>query len=218
MSTIITGVAADPTTGPRATVPVDGDAGNAASVGGAFQLAMNFIAWLRTNGAMKGETNTFTGTQNFVAAVSFLAALAHDLDLGSHKLAGLANGTLATDGVNKGQLDGAVASITDGPAVTWCAGWAQLGGNSTFLKKQPNGLVTLNLTGIYSSGGTRNVAIVPAGYRPSAFIYMAGVRGYTDTATAVPFTLDYSGMINMANASDFAAGRYQLSVTYPAAS
>jgi hypothetical protein len=53
MSTVLTGSAADPTTSPQATCPADTDTGNAASVNGAYQSILNFISWLRTNGALR---------------------------------------------------------------------------------------------------------------------------------------------------------------------
>lgn len=64
MSTTITPTAADPS-GQNITGPADGDVGNAASVLGAFQSLLNFVAWLRSNVALLSGA-TFTGPVNGV--------------------------------------------------------------------------------------------------------------------------------------------------------
>lgn len=92
MPQTLTGVAADPTTSPQATAPLDTDTGNAASVDGAFTSILGFIAWLRSFCALKnmaggkitnlGAGSTAGDSVNFPVGNSQMAAGAAAANLG----------------------------------------------------------------------------------------------------------------------------------------
>jgi len=76
--TTLTGTASDPTTSPQTTGPASGDLISAAPMDNALQPILNFIAWLRTHGALVDSSNTFSVAQTIAALLTLSAS---DLDL-----------------------------------------------------------------------------------------------------------------------------------------
>lgn len=60
------------------------------------------------------------------------AAATGDFNLGSHKIKNLANGTVSTDAVNKGQLDTGLSAKANDNAVVKLTGNQTIGGTKTF--------------------------------------------------------------------------------------
>lgn len=120
------------------------------------------------------------------------------LSMGSNKITNLSNGTSSTDAVNKGQLDAAaydpgtwtsmtlINSWTDDPAVGPCA-----------YRKDSNGTVFLKGSCVNGGDVSTSCFVLPAGYRPSAQIYLWGNGVKNDTTSHARMTIAVTGQITL---------------------
>lgn len=145
MSTVLTGAAADPTTSPTATCPADADTGNAASVNGAFQSILNFVAWVRTY-LVPSTGGTFTGGVNGITP------------------------TAPANLTRKDYVDGAITGLAAAPTwttITLNAGWAIQSSMTPGYWADPTGV--LHLRGFLKRVAGGNATFAASGTIPSAY-------------------------------------------------
>jgi hypothetical protein len=133
--------------------------------------------------ATKGLTVTGAGVTIGVAAATGVTAGSQNLTV---------NGSLTVTGT------GTSIKVEDWKILTLSPGWLMSGATVKYFK-DPCGIVHMRGIAVSASGNTWDtVAILPSGYRPSAFTQLSGIGNddfYSGTWVAVPVFVDCDGTI-----------------------
>jgi len=121
-----------------------------------------------------------------------------NLKMGSNKITGLADGTLVTDGVSKGQMDTAIATAVAGyqPDIT----------ATGILKGDGAGVITAAVAGTDYAGIT-NVQTFTAGQRGEVTALTSGSTVNTNLADSNNFSLTLATNATLANPTNIVAGQ-----------
>jgi hypothetical protein len=117
-----------------------------------------------------------------------------NLKMGSNKITGLADGTLTTDGVSKGQLDTALAGYQ--PDIT----------ATGILKGDGAGVITAAVAGT-DYAGISNVQTFTAGQRGEVTVLTSGSTVNTNLADSNNFSLTLATNATLANPTNIVAGQ-----------
>ncbi len=121
-----------------------------------------------------------------------------NLKMGSNKITGLADGTLVTDGVSKGQMDTAIATAVAGyqPDIT----------ATGILKGDGAGVITAAVAGT-DYAGISNVQTFTAGQRGAVSVLTSASTITPNFATSNNFSLTLATNATLANPTNIVAGQ-----------